>query len=263
MVGKTNLELESIINNTIASQRQLEARLDNLEKNTKAADKRINSRFESLEKKLDDAEKKSDDRFSEIMEALASLQPNKDKEKGKEKVTFQTQQLGLPASDAGKQSSLFRVFPATTSKVNLSQPEEPPSKSLKLQDALQPSYSGPSIAQKRKFKPVLSTQYHSLPPQSSSSAIVKEGAINLYRPITESTFVLTEREHKIRNYFPDFFPKSEAENPNGPLREASNRNKVSFPIDCKLKYAGNDVLEKLYKMQVIMIQAMLPLGWCS
>lgn len=88
--------------------------------------------------------------------------------------------------------------------------------------------------------------------------MAKEGAVNLYRPASELSLPVTEREKKIRMYFPDFFPRSEAEKPDGPLREASSRNRVSFPREWKLKYANSSILENLYMMKVAMIQSMLP-----
>ncbi|POS82870.1 hypothetical protein EPUL_006115, partial [Erysiphe pulchra] len=73
-----------------------------------------------------------------------------------------------------------------------------------------------------------------------------------------SCYPLTQREEKVKKCFPDFFPRSEAENPDGPLREATKRNRVVFSNELKLKYANSYTLEKLYQMQVAMIQSMLP-----
>lgn len=59
-------------------------------------------------------------------------------------------------------------------------------------------------------------------------------------------------------HFPDFFPRSQAEGPDDSLREAISRNRVVFLAERKLKYASDNISEKLDKMRVAMIQYMLP-----
>ena len=39
---------------------------------------------------------------------------------------------------------------------------------------------------------------------------------------------------RVKRYSPDFFARKGAENPNGPMREATGRNKAVFPNDWKL-----------------------------
>ncbi|POS85208.1 hypothetical protein EPUL_004637 [Erysiphe pulchra] len=73
--------------------------------------------------------------------------------------------------------------------------------------------------------------------------MIKEKAVNPYCPAGDSSLPVTERERKIRLYFPVFFPRSEAEKSDGPLREAPSRNRVSFPQEWKFKYANSSILE--------------------
>ncbi|POS83076.1 hypothetical protein EPUL_005316, partial [Erysiphe pulchra] len=198
MVGKTNLELESILNNAVArlegaDKETTNSRIAKLEKN-------MNERFERTEKKIEEGLNKVDDRFDKIMTAISALQPTDNKDQ--------------PLSKLFKSSM---HMPSFTSKS--------------------------TFAPKRKFPQASASQYHDDPPQSSSSFKDKEGAVNLYRPPSETSLVLTQREKMIRQYFPDFFPRSEADNPSGPLREATNRNRVVFPQDWKLKFTDPNTLE--------------------
>ncbi|POS88073.1 hypothetical protein EPUL_000295 [Erysiphe pulchra] len=80
--------------------------------------------------------------------------------------------------------------------------------------------------------------------------MIKEGAVNLHRAAGDSSLPVTERERKIRFYIPDFFPRSEAEKPDGPFREASCRNQVSIPQEWKLKYAGKIIYHAAWPVRM-------------
>ncbi|KAI1004173.1 hypothetical protein K3495_g4038 [Podosphaera aphanis] len=101
-------------------------------------------------------------------------------------------------------------------------------------------------------------QFFDAPPEQLKNESESDGTINLYRPPLKERSENTTQEIKIKRYFPDFFTRAEATNPNSPLKEASDRNRVVFPPDCKLKYASSNTIEKLHLMQVPMIQSMLP-----
>lgn len=259
MVGKTNLELESILNNAVA-------RLEGADKETNSRiaklEKSINERFEKTEKKIEEGFNKVDYRFDKIMTAISALHPNnnKGKEKENEPVDFHSLEkdnTGMKISNTNPVIS-FKPSSMNMAAQDTSSSDQPLSKLFKSSTNM-PSFSSKStFAPKRKFPQASASQYHSDPPQSSPSFKDKEGAVNLYRPPTETSLILTQREKMIRQYFPDFFPRSEADNPCGPLREATNRNRVVFPQDWKLKFADPNTLEKVYKMQVAMIQSMLP-----
>ncbi|KHJ32830.1 hypothetical protein EV44_g3498 [Erysiphe necator] len=85
MVGKNNLELESIINKVVASQQVFETRIAESEKKT-------NKRLEIIEKKKETAEKQNDKQFRDIMAAISALKPiqetENDKGKGKAREEF-------------------------------------------------------------------------------------------------------------------------------------------------------------------------------
>ena len=247
MVGKTNLELESIINNALSSQRTMGNQMNETEK-------KMNSRFEAIETRLVEAEKKSDKRFADIMDAITALKPKQEKGKGIEQQALQSESKPPPDNSQSvySQQGLFKNLLSSTSKENSFQFGQQNNKTTK------PSNDPQASSAKRKFQTGCNPQQANQTLQNSSNIVSNEGAINLYRPTNEYSLDMTERERKIRKYFPDFFPQSEADNPNGPLREASNRNRVTFPHDSKLKYANSDTLEKLYRMQVMMIQSMLP-----
>ncbi|KHJ31468.1 hypothetical protein EV44_g3488 [Erysiphe necator] len=101
-------------------------------------------------------------------------------------------------------------------------------------------------------------QFFDQPLNSSPNERDPDDSINLYRPLVPKLGNLTYQERFNKRYFPDIFLRADAENPDGPLREASRRNRAVFPPGCKLKDANADSLDSLNLMQVCMIQAMLP-----
>ncbi|KAI6245851.1 hypothetical protein HI914_05914 [Erysiphe necator] len=109
-----------------------------------------------------------------------------------------------------------------------------------------------------------SIQFFDQPLNSYTNERDPDGSINLYRPLVPKLGNLTDQERFNKRYFPDFFLRADAENPDGPLREASRRNRAVLPPGCKLKEANADSLDTLNLMQVCMIQAMLPYSaWSS
>ncbi|RKF65638.1 hypothetical protein OnM2_004042, partial [Erysiphe neolycopersici] len=82
-VGKTNLELESILNNAVTrleeTDKETNSRIEKLEKS-------INERFEKTEKKIDEG-------FNKIMTAISALQSKNNEGKGKEKEPAEIQPL--------------------------------------------------------------------------------------------------------------------------------------------------------------------------
>lgn len=132
------------------------------------------------------------------MSATNALKPRENRSKTKEKK--QTQQTEFH-SFSTSEPSFF---------------EQPLSKILKLSDNIQLDSPSTLLTPKRKFQPLPADQNHSPPLDNSMSIKDKEGANNLYRPPSDTKMVMTQRERKIRQNFPDFFPTSEAENPDGP-----------------------------------------------
>ncbi|POS85710.1 hypothetical protein EPUL_005192, partial [Erysiphe pulchra] len=106
--------------------------------------------------------------------------------------------------------------------------------------------------------PLRPIQFFDQPIVNCPSEREPDGSINLYRPLMPNLGKLTDQERFNKRYFPDFFLRVDAEDPNGPLREASRRNRAVFPPTCKLKDANAETLDTLNLMQVCMIQAMLP-----
>ncbi|RKF58019.1 hypothetical protein OnM2_070063 [Erysiphe neolycopersici] len=83
MFGKSNLELESIVNKVLATQQEFELCIEEAEKKT-------NERFELIEKRLEATEKKNEQQFNDIMAAISTLKPKQEteKDKGKAKDEF-------------------------------------------------------------------------------------------------------------------------------------------------------------------------------
>ncbi|KAI0997720.1 hypothetical protein K3495_g10468 [Podosphaera aphanis] len=109
------------------------------------------------------------------------------------------------------------------------------------------------------------TQFFSVPPPTKAAPIhqsfLAEDIYDASPKKPQLTLKNTSRaniEAKVKRYFPDFLTLQEAESPSGPLKEPSDRNEVIFPPDLQMKYADEDTLRKLYRMQVLMIQSMLP-----
>lgn len=191
------------------------------------------------------------------MNTISALQPKHNKGKGKEKELVKVQSLerdntGIKSNNMNpvisfKPSSIIMATSDTTSS------DQPLSKLFKSSTNMPSFTSKSTFSPKRKLSQALSSQNHCEPPQTSSSFKDKEGAVNLHRPQSETTLVLTQREKTIKQYFPDLLPRSEADYQSGPLREATTRNRVVFPQDWKLKFAAPNTLEKIYKMQLAMI----------
>lgn len=110
-----------------------------------------------------------------------------------------------------------------------------------------------SFAPKTKFPEVPATQYHyDLPPKLVK--LQRQGRRNQLISITIREIPCTDAtrtNYLARSHW--FFSHLEADNPSGPLREATDRNSVIFSQDWKLKFSNPNTLEKVYKMQVAMI----------
>ncbi|RKF65887.1 hypothetical protein OnM2_001001 [Erysiphe neolycopersici] len=193
-----------------------------------------------------------------ITSALSDLKINQDKRKEKETVeeveTAPSQSLFAPS----KPSTFFKPI---SDKFNFAEASNP-STSFKIPKTERLDFSSlretTTLPEKRKSQ--FAKQRSSTGNTSEYQGIQtsKEGAINLYQLPPSNITQLTQREEKVKKYFPDFFPRSEAENPDSLLREATKRNRVVFSSELKLKCANSQTLEKLYHMQVAMIQSMLP-----
>ncbi|KHJ30725.1 hypothetical protein EV44_g3588 [Erysiphe necator] len=224
-------------------------------------EKKMNSRFEKMEDRLKKNENSMDEimgQLKNIISALSVLKTNQDKGKGKETVeevvTAPSQSLFAPS----KPSTFFKPI---SDKFNLAEALNS-STSFKIPKTKRLDFSSlretTTLPEKRKSQFAKQRLSTGKTTEYQGIHTSKEGAINLYQLPPSNVTQLTQREEKVKKYFPDFFPRSEAENPDGPLRGATKRNRVVFSSELKLKYANSQTLEKLYHMQVAMIQSMLP-----
>ncbi|POS82118.1 hypothetical protein EPUL_005768, partial [Erysiphe pulchra] len=97
--------------------------------------------------------------------------------------------------------------------------------------------------------PLRPIQFFDQPIVNCPSEREPDGSINLYRPLMPNIGKLKDQERFNRRYFPDFFLRMDAEDPNGPLREVSKRNQAVFPPTCNLKDANAETLDTLNLMQ--------------
>ncbi|KAI1004419.1 hypothetical protein K3495_g3793 [Podosphaera aphanis] len=210
---------------------ELEAKLK-----TVVADQAIfRSDLEQLKEKTAKSIEKTDSNFEQVHRQTAGLQ---------EQLSMVLQQLTVlsgqkPFEEIDKQAS--RQF--DKGKQKATDPVNAPSAST----------TASSISTSNEM-----TLFYDAPPRAVDSKYLPNGTINLYQPIRVANPGLSDQETRVKKYFPDFFSRREAENPKGPLAEASMRNKVIFPSNWKLHYADEHTLAKLYLMQVTMIQSMLP-----
>ncbi|KAI0994500.1 hypothetical protein K3495_g13681 [Podosphaera aphanis] len=116
---------------------------------------------------------------------------------------------------------------------------------------------GPPGNTQSDTKPKEYAQFYDAPPSKDIGRYLTDGTINIYQPARATQNGLSDQELRVKRYFPDFFRRREAENPDGPLREAARRNRVVFPAELRLRFANGEVLPKVFRMQVAMIQAML------
>ncbi|KAI0994173.1 hypothetical protein K3495_g14009 [Podosphaera aphanis] len=240
MVGITNAELEKIVKEVVSDQKEMRVEAHkttvNLQKTSEELGKKLNkiqSDMESDYKKINITMNLLLERFTQVATALAIIDPEAAKDlipEGVEPPPMSSKGKKPKVGDKGKEPEQYTS----------SQSRGPPkSKDDKSEGICQIKSKSPTMD---TFDDT--TQFFDAPPLINTPAV--------------SSIPRTGLEIKVKRYFPDFFTRTDAENPNGPLREASGRNKVTFPHDLQLKFANHDILEKLYRMQVLMIQSMLP-----
>ncbi|KAI0992861.1 hypothetical protein K3495_g15323 [Podosphaera aphanis] len=194
---------------------------------------------------------KTDNMLSEILKQLTQLSGSR--------ITDEiTTNNGFRPAGSSKTENIFAT---DKGKSNVTSPF-PPTIHANPPSEVKPSrsdlFGGPPGITQSDTKPKEYAQFYDAPPSKDIGRYLTDGTINNYQPARATQFGLSDQELRVKRYFPDFFTRREAENPDGPLREAARRNRVVFPAELRLRFANGEVLPKVFRMQVAMIQAMLP-----
>ncbi|KAI0993300.1 hypothetical protein K3495_g14884 [Podosphaera aphanis] len=257
MVGITNAELESKLKTAMADQKKFQ---EEIKDELKGRETKIKNEFEKMRKESDHFRDQMLDRADATDKSLAQILQQLS-------VLTSAQTFGKPDDNNGfrptgaEKPDLFPEAKGNQKATSLTSDLS----SQQYSSKLKPKVSGEFPATNRssnnntvKAKQEETRQFYDAPPKPGTNKLLSDGTINLYQPARSVTTGLTDQEIRVKRYFPDFFTKKEADNPDGPLREASQRNRAVFPYEWKLCFANEDVLRKLYLMQVCMVQSMLP-----
>lgn len=250
MVGKNNLELESIINRVVASQQEFETRIAESEKKT-------NKRLEIIEKKMETAEKQNDKQFRDIMAAISALKPiqetENDKGKGKAReefipptVEFQPvvkkpsnlilPQLTLQSKIEGSSGQLFAPkteLQKISNSVGILQPQNP---AKRRQSPMQPSPDSYRVA------------------PSKLDYVQRDSSGRLKLVDKEENRNLSPGEKFVRKAWPEaIFPQDIQDD-----AFTSVKNKVILKPEWRLIVANADVFKKLSNIQNALQIALIP-----
>ncbi|KAI1006982.1 hypothetical protein K3495_g1236 [Podosphaera aphanis] len=208
-----------------------------------------------LEKTVKDVESQQESLANELKKTAQDLRA--EMEKNIEKLTTEFTSI-LDARQETLKAELKAVSTASTSQFGMLVDQI-----SKMAAAL--AAANPSLAKPLAPEEQHPSQISPRPPPTKAAPIhpsfFAEDIYNASPKNPQLTFKNTSRaniEAKVKRYFPEFLTLQEAESPSGPLKEASKRNKVIFPPELQLKYADEDTLRKLNRMQVLMIQSILP-----